>query len=76
MLRVLRENEFKVNDGIGRLIDNFSSILKEMINYHKEIVPLGLKLLLLGEKTKTGKTTIIRRLTSDKQVINELFDIV
>jgi len=47
-----------------------------MINYHKEIVPLGLKLLLLGEKTETGKITIIRRLTSDKQVINELFDIV
>ncbi len=76
LLRVLRENKFKVNDGIDRLIDNFKHILKEMINYHKEIVPLGLKLLLLGEKTETGKITIIRRLTSDKQVINELFDIV
>jgi len=58
------------------LIDNFARILTELIRYHKEIVPLGLKLLLLGEKAETGKSTIIQRLTSDNQIIQELFDIV
>lgn len=38
--------------------------------------PVGLKLLLLGEKAETGKTTIIQRLTTDKQIMQELFDIV
>jgi hypothetical protein len=38
--------------------------------------PVGLKLLLLGEKAETGKTTIIQRPTTDKQIIQELFDIV
>ena len=54
----------------------FRGILKDSIGNHKEIVPLGLKLLLLGEKAETGKSTIIRRLTTDRQIIYELFDIV
>ncbi len=76
LLKILRQNRFKLTEFMNRRIDNFASILEEMIRYHKEIVPLGLKLLLLGEKAETGKTTIIQRLTTDKQIIQELFDIV
>ena len=76
LLKILRQNRFKLTEFMNRRIDNFARILDEMIRYHKEIVPLGLKLLLLGEKAETGKTTIIQRLTTDKQIIQELFDIV
>lgn len=58
------------------LLGNFESILSEMIHTNKEIVPLGLKQILLGERTETGRNTIIERLTADKEVVHELFDIV
>ena len=42
------------------------------------VTPLHLRCdtIALGEKAETGKTTIIQRLTTDKQIIQELFDIV
>ena len=76
LLKKLRENKFNLTRFMERLITNFGFIVAEMIRYHKEIVPLGLKLLLLGEKAETGRTTIIQRLTSDRQIVRELFDIV
>lgn len=76
LLKKLREDKFKMTKFMEQLIDNFGSIVVEMIRYHKEIVPLGLKLLLLGERAETGRTKIIQRLTSDRQIIQELFDIV
>ena len=76
LLKKLRENSFNMTKFMEQLITNFGFIVAEMIRYHKEIVPLGLKLLLLEEKAETGRTTIIERLTSERQVIQELFDIV
>ena len=76
LLKKLRENRFKLNGSIEGLITRFGAIVAKMIRYHKEIVPLGLKLLLLGEKAETGKTTVIEKLTSDRKIVQELFDIV
>jgi hypothetical protein len=59
-----------------RLINNFESILIDMIRWHKEIVPLGLKLILVEEKAATGRTDIIKRLTAKKQTVKEIFELV
>ncbi len=76
LLKSFRENGFKLNELMEHLITNFESILAEMIRVSKEIVPLGLKLILLGERSETGKNVIIERLVADKKVVRELFDIV
>jgi hypothetical protein len=76
LLKSFRENGFKLNGSMEHLLGNFESILSEMIHTNKEIVPLGLKQILLGERTETGRKTIIERLTADKEVVYELFDIV
>ena len=76
LLKKLRENRFKLNGSIEGLITRFGAIVAKMIRYHKEILPLGLKLLLLGEKAETGKTTVIEKLASDRKIVQELFDIV
>ncbi len=76
LLKYFRENRFRLNGFMERLINNFESILIDMIRWHKEIVPLGLKLILVEEKAATGRTDIIKRLTAKKQVVKEIFELV
>jgi hypothetical protein len=52
------------------------TILAKMIKYHRAIIPLGVKILILGEQNEKGKSTLIKKLLVDEAITKALVDIL
>ena len=72
----LRDNDFKLNPQIDKGIDIFRDLINHFSKHCREIVPLGLKLLILSEKHYSDDITIARKLITDDYVVEALDEIV
>ena len=75
ILTHLRETNFQTNPELEQELGGLIVLVSEMSKFHREIVPLGLKTLLLSEKQTTGETRLIRRLVEEADVVAELLKV-
>ena len=75
LLSHLRKVNFQMNPELERELCGLIAVVRAMSNYHREIVPLGLKTLLLSEKQNTGEIGIVRRLVEEADVVAKLLKV-
>lgn len=69
LLSHLRKVNFQMNPELERKLCGLIAVDRAMSGYHREIVPLGLKTLLVSEKQTTGEIGIVRRLVEEADVV-------
>ncbi|MEA3386732.1 MAG: ATP-binding protein [Thermodesulfobacteriota bacterium] len=69
LLRRLRAVNFQTNPELDQAMSALAALIMAMSTYHREIVPLGLKTLLLAENQATGTTTMVRRLLTEADAV-------
>jgi hypothetical protein len=75
ILRRMRKKKFKTDKEDNILINNFKDIIEGIFKKCKVIVPLGLKVLIFGEK-QYGKTNIAIKVLKDSPILQKLADLV
>jgi hypothetical protein len=68
-LRRLRAVNFKTNPELDQALSALAALIMALSKCHREIVPLGLKTLLLAENQATGATTMVRRLLTKADAV-------
>ena len=76
LLSHLRKVNFQMNPELERELCGLIAVVRAMSRYHREIVPLGLKTLLVSEKQTTGEIGIVRRLVEEADVVAKLIEVV
>lgn len=77
VLRALRLNKFKIDKPLDEMLKRFTKIILDIAKTAQEIVPLGLKLLILGEKNDNKKKVIVtNRLLKEEKLINLVTDLL
>ena len=51
-------------------------IITPMIKYHRAIIPLGIKTLILAETEAVGRTRLIKRLLVDENITKSMVNII
>jgi hypothetical protein len=68
-LRRLRAVNFKTDPELDQALSALAAPIMALSKCHREIVPLGLKTLLLAENQATGATTMVRRLLTKADAV-------
>ena len=81
LMKHFRRNEFEVNDTIDKMIGIFRVILENLAKSSREVIPLGLKILIMGEKekeklNKESQAIIVKKLLTNQSLIDMLSEIV
>jgi hypothetical protein len=77
VLRTLRLSKYKVDKPIDSMLKIFTKIILDISKTAQEIIPLGLKILILGERNDNKKKVIVTtRLLKEKKLINLVTDLL
>ena len=68
-LRRLRAVDFKTDPELDQALSALAALIMALSKCHREIIPLGLKTLLLAENQATGATTMVRRLLTKADAV-------
>ena len=73
----LRKVDFKVNSESTKLMDFVrEDIIEPLAKRHREIVPLGLKILIIEETKEKKQAVLVSKLLKDKKLVKMLLDIM
>ena len=76
LLKNLRKVDFKLGKDEDEQIEVYKKMLDGLMISSKEIIPLGLKLLIVGESARTQHVVVARKVLTNEYLINAVNDIV
>jgi len=72
-----RKNSYVINDHLNKNIDILGKIFENMMSHSKEIIPLGLKVFLMGEGESTNsKSVLVKKLLNNKELVDMILSII
>jgi len=75
LLKRFRIKKFKIDKSDQPYLDGFKKLLNEIIKVAKPVVPLGLRILILGESVY-GKNILIKKLLVDNPIVDDILTIL
>jgi len=76
LLKYMKDKKFALNSESDKLIDNYRKIIEAMLKNGKEIIPLGLKNIILAEQQFTKNIVIARKLLINEELNQMIAEIL